>query len=102
MSDWNGGRHPARVPEHGGTDGPSANGVPRGPAPGEYPDAGDAEEPSLAGLLAILAQEWMLILILFASTVAAVALYTFTREPVYQTSSVVLVDTNTRRSGGGA
>ena len=66
-----------------------------------YPSLVDEEGLSLVELLGMLRQEWRLIAAVFLLVVLAVAAYTFTREPVYQASSVVLVDTNGRRSSGG-
>jgi tyrosine-protein kinase Etk/Wzc len=62
------------------------------------PGSGNEEEISLADLFAILRRDWRLIAAVFVVVLALVAAYTFTREPVYEASSVVLVDTQSQTS----
>ena len=100
MNEWTGPQTPTTRAEPGVpvTGAGQSVAVPRGG--GDYPES-DHGELSLAGLLAILAQEWLLIAVVFAATVALVALYTLSQEPVYSTSSVVLVDPSSRRASSG-
>jgi capsular exopolysaccharide synthesis family protein len=75
-----GAAHGARPPSHA-----EPVGLPGG-APAN-------DEIDLRTLVRVLREEWVLIAGVFAAIVLLAALYTFTREPVYETDSVVLVDT---------
>ena len=60
-------------------------------SPGYYPSR-DPDEIDLRALFLTLRREWLLITLVFVLVVAAVAVYTYTRDPVYQATSIVMVD----------
>lgn len=80
-----------------GPDARPANGERRPPTAPALPGPEADDEISLADLLAVLRREWKLILAALLVVFAAVAAYTFTRVPVYEASSVVLVDTGNKQ-----